>query len=182
MMLYWHFRNLQCILTAFFKSRITDPRTSVTKRFWANPLDSDWLQGIQAGTFFLYTDAARWDLGVRTGFVRAAIRNGWVIVLGGQKIIHRRPVKIFRSFDLQIRFAGWDDKWIYASHVFSQSGEAKCVSFTKIGIRKRGKLLSPVEAFKTMGFAETCPPPKTILNHFADDLDVFAQVSAPNPN
>ncbi|MBS1983029.1 MAG: thioesterase family protein [Bdellovibrionales bacterium] len=118
-MLYWHFRNWQCLLVALFKPKIAAPTLPVTKHFWANPFDSDWLHSIQAGKFFTYTDAARWELAVRSGFLGPAIKNRWVVILGGQKIIYRRPVRIFRRFSLTMQFVGWDDKWIYATHVFS---------------------------------------------------------------
>lgn len=182
-MLYWHFRNLQCILAALFKPRLSDPTVAVTKKFFANPFDSDWGSGIQAGRFFTYTDAGRWDLSIRAGFLKAALKNKWVVIMGGQKIIHRKPIKIFRSFELTMQFIGWDDKWIYAAHVFRQNNEVKCVSFTKLGIRGKGKLVEPKLVFSAMRYDQAKAPPEWLLKHFENDLEVLNKTTdylAPN--
>src|SRR5690349_9428000 len=101
-MLYWHYRNLTCFLSALFKSRLS-PQDSATKAFWANPFDTDWFSSVQAGRFFTYTDAGRWELAVRQGFIRPALKNRWVIIIGGQKIINRRPLRLFRRFTLTMK-------------------------------------------------------------------------------
>lgn len=181
MMIYWHFRNLQCILLAFFRPKIKNLRAPVTKYFWANPLDSDWMSSIQAGKFFMYTDAARWDIAIRSGFFKPALKNKWVVVLGGQKIIYRRPVKIFRRFSLTLQFVGWDNKWIYAAHVFRQNGQEKCCSFSKIGIRSKKGLVDPHEVFKSMGHTEAHPPPVYIQEYFSEDLKKLKELSSALP-
>lgn len=170
-MIYWHFRNLQCIFMAFFKPRLANPRSIVTKTFFANPFDSDWMSSIQAGRFFTYTDAARWELGIRAGFLKPAIKNRWVIISGGQKIIYRKPVKIFRFFQITMQFTGWDDKWLYAAHVFRQDGEVKCVSFTKLGLRVKRKLVNPHEVFGQMGYPGPHPVPEWVMRHFNQDIE-----------
>jgi acyl-CoA thioesterase FadM len=170
-MLYWHFRNFQCILLSLFKPRLVNPTASITRRFWANPFDSDWLLVVQAGRYFTYTDAARWELAIRGGFLKPALKNKWVVILGGQKIIYRKPIKIFRTFDLTVQFVGWDEKWIYSQHVFRQGGDVKCVSFSKIGLRGNGRLVSPVEVFNKMGFTEVIVPPGDVLQYFSADLE-----------
>lgn len=170
-MLYWHFRNLQCILAALLRPKLESPTAVVTKTFIANPFDSDWMSALQAGTFFLYTDAARWELAIRAGFLKAALKNKWVVILGGQKIIYMKPVKIWNRFQITMQFVGWDEKWIYAAHVFRQRGETKCVSFAKIGIRGRGKLVDPNQVFAQMGNPSLNPPPRWVLKHFDEDLE-----------
>lgn len=177
-MLYWYFRNIQCIIAALFKPKIKDPTTIVTKTFIANPFDSDWLSAISAGQFFTYTDSARWEIGVRTGFFKLALKHKWVVIMGGQKIIYRKPVKLFKRFQITMQFTGWDDKWLYAAHVFRQSEEVKCVSFSKIGFRCRGKMMSPIRIFELMGHSKPQPPPEWILAPFREDLQILEQASA----
>jgi acyl-CoA thioesterase FadM len=178
MMLYWHFRNLQCIVVALFKPRLSRPTAPLTKTFWANPFDSDWMNSIQAGRYFTYTDAARWELALRAGFLKPALKNKWVVILGGQKIIYRRPVKLFRSFKITMQFVGWDDKWLYAAHVFHQKNDVKCVSFTKIGLRGPGKkLVSPHEVFRSMGHTQTQEAPHWVLKHFESDVETLQEAS-----
>lgn len=173
-MLYWHFRNIQCIFSAIFRPRLTDPFQVVTRSFWANPFDSDWLSSMQAGRFFTYTDAARWEMGVRAGFLKVALKNKWVIIMGGQKIIHRRPVRIFRRFELSMQFVGWDDKWLYAAHVFRQGGDLKATSFSKLGFRGHGRLVSPREVFGQLGHADERFPPSWVMQHFARDVEILS--------
>src|SRR5688572_23978933 len=101
-MLYWHFRQIQCILSAWFKKSIS-PYQPLTKTFIANFFDSDWMNSMQAGRFFTYTDAARWEFGVRMGLVKYLWKNKLVIIMGGQKIIHRRPILLWRKFQLTMK-------------------------------------------------------------------------------
>ncbi len=155
---------------ALFRPRIRDPRTKMTSTFFANPFDSDWMNGIQAGRFLTYTDAARWGLGIRLGLLRPLFKNQWVIISGGQKLIYKRPVKIFRRFQITYQFAGWDEKWIYAAHAFLQGGETKAVVFTKLGLRKKGKLVNPHYVMAAIGFLEKNPPPEWVQKQFSEDV------------
>jgi len=180
-MLYWHFRNIQCISLALFRPKLKSPTDILTLSFWANPFDSDWLSSVQAGRFFTYTDAARWELAVRAGFLKPAFKNRWVVILGGQKIMYRRPLKIFRKFQITMQFVGWDTKWIYAAHVFRQGSDVKCVSFSKIGLRARAGLVNPNSAFAAMGHIETKPPPVWVLRHFQEDLESVQAASKALP-
>ena len=170
-MLYWHFRNIQCLIAALFKSRIT-PTETITKHFWANPFDSDWLQGLQAGRYFTYTDAARWEIAARLGFLKMSLQKKLVLIIGGQKIIYRRPVRIFRRFRLHLRILGWDEKWLYAAHTFEQGGETKCLLFTKIGLRQKRKLYSPILALEELKHRQQIPP-QWILDQFQNDANLL---------
>jgi acyl-CoA thioesterase FadM len=177
-MLYWHFRQIQCIIAALFGARLTDPTTKMTSSFFANPFDSDWMNTIQAGRFLTYTDAARWGIGIRIGFLRAAFRHRWIIISGGQKLIYKRPVKIFRRFQITYQITGWDHKWMYVVHVFRQSGEEKCLVLSKLGFRSRGQLADPHVVFASVGYDERKIPPNWIVSQFAADLDVFKTASS----
>jgi acyl-CoA thioesterase FadM len=141
--------------------------------FWVNPFDSDWFHGIYAGRFLTYTDAARWDLGVRIGFLKHAIRNQWVTITGGQKLIYKRPVRIFRRFQITYQITGWDDKWMYVAHVFKQQGEIKALVLTKLGLRSKGKLTNPHDVFALLGHGGRRPPPQWICEEFKRDLEVL---------
>jgi acyl-CoA thioesterase FadM len=173
-MLYWYFRNVQCIVRAFFKSKI-DPTKTMTSTFWANPFDSDWMNSIYAGRYFTYTDAVRWEQGVRSGLFKYCFKKKLVVILGGQKIIYRRPVKLFRRFNIVVKIAGWDDKWIYAAHKFMQFDKTCVVSFTKIGLRRNGKLYSPIETFKGLGFSHV-QTPGWVEKHFQNDVETLKEI------
>jgi acyl-CoA thioesterase FadM len=162
------------LVAAFFRRRLRVPNEIIRKTFFANPFDSDWGQSIQAGRFFTYTDAARWEVAVRIGFLKGAIKNKWVIIMGGQKIIHRRPVRIFRRFTMTIQIVGWDDKWMYAAHAFRQGEELKCVTYSKIGLRGKRGLVSPIEAFHLLGHPHIAPA-SWVLKHFETDVDAFRE-------
>ena len=173
-MLYWHFRILQCILMSFFKSKVR-PDQTLTSTFWANPFDSDWMNSIQAGRFFTYTDAARWEIAVRMGFMKLALRKKLIVILGGQRIIYRRPVRIFRRFNIVMRLTGWDEKWMYAAHSFEQSGKVCCVSLSKVGLRTKEGLHSPIKALEELGYRQIIPP-EWVLEHFKSDLETLETI------
>ena len=175
-MLYWHFRNFQCILCSFFRKKI-NPTEIISRKFFANPWDTDWGNSIQAGRFFTYTDAARWEIAGSLGFLKQSWKKKWVVIIGGQKIIYRHPVRIFKFFNLNMRILGWDDKWFYAAHKFEQKSKTCCVSFTKIGLRTNGKLFSPIQAFQQIGFEQIIPP-QWLLKHFQNDLETIQEMES----
>lgn len=98
------------MLAAFLKPRMRAADEVLRQTFVANPFDSDWMNSTYAGGFLTYADAARWGFIIRMGFFGLSLRKRWWTILGGQKIIHRRPVKIFRRVQLEIQLAGWDEK------------------------------------------------------------------------
>lgn len=111
------------------------------------------------------------------GMFGPMIKNKLVVIMGGQKIIYRHPVKLFKTFELAVQFSGWDEKWLYASHCFRQGGKACCISYSKVGFRRAGKLLSPLEAFKLFGLVVGVDKPKWVDSVFEKDLDLFGDVS-----
>jgi len=157
------------MLFGLLKSK-THITSTITHRYWANPFDSDWCNVINAGRYFTYTDAARWEIAGRTGFLKFLLKNKWVMIAGGQKIIYRRPVKIFRRFHLKSKIVGWDDKWIYTSFEFKQHNKTCSVLFTKLGIRSKEGLFSPINALSKLG-QDQINPPDWVLKHFQDDIE-----------
>jgi hypothetical protein len=172
-MLYWHFRNFQCMVYGLLGKRLANPWVPLVRSFFANPFDSDWFRSIQAGRFFTYTDAARWEIAFRIGFLKPALKNKWVVILGGQKIVYRKPVKIFRKFQLEMKLDGCDDKWFYAVHHFRQDNQLKCVSFSKIGIRGPKGLVNPFEVVKHLGNHEIKRPSLQYMKYFDNDREIL---------
>jgi hypothetical protein len=130
-----------------------------------------------AGRFLTYTDAARWELPIRLGFLRPALKHGWVIIMAGQKMVHRRPIRIFRKFEISIQLTGWDEKWFYVRHAFRQKGDTKGMVFSKIGIRNRKGLVAPREIMEAMGYSPDLSPPASMLELFASDLACLESAS-----
>lgn len=39
-------------------------------------------------------------------------------VLASQKTIYKKPLKMFRKFNITIKFEGTDEKWVYHKQIF----------------------------------------------------------------
>ncbi len=99
-----------------------------------------------------------------------------VVILGGQKIIYRRPVRILRRFKLVMRITGWDDKWMYVSHYFEQNGTVSAAVISKIGMRSSAGLYSPKKAMEELGYSHMAPE-DWILKTFRDDLETLGSIA-----
>ncbi|MGB5229655.1 MAG: acyl-CoA thioesterase, partial [Eudoraea sp.] len=93
------------------------------RTFKVRLFDCDGLRVMTAWKYPAYMDFMRWELIARSKLYRAIVKRGLAPTLGSQKIIYRKPLKLWTKFDVVLKTAGWDDKWVYHIHKFEQDGE-----------------------------------------------------------
>lgn len=135
-------------------------------------LDCDALRIMSAYQYPIYMNFSCWDLFVRSGLLSAAIKNRWSPLVGSQKIIYRKPLKRWTSFNLKASYAGWDENWFYYQHFFVQEDKVKAVGTTKIAAWKQGGIIPVKTVFEEAGINyEKKVPPTWVANHFNEDRD-----------
>lgn len=95
--------------------------------------------------------------------------------MGGQKLIYRKPILLFRKFKILIRLAGWDEKWFYVTHCFIQNDDTKCVVLCRLGIRNSAGLVQPGKIMESLNFSRVKMAPDWILDSFNSDLEILAK-------
>ncbi len=171
-MIWYLFLLATSMLGALRKSKIlfTDAFTS-RYRVW--PWTTEVCTALQAGQYFNYCDAIQWEFNVRTGVIPYVLKNKIGIYVAGRKIIHRRKIPVFQSFEVRAQVLGWDEKFMYVLHVFHHHGTLFAVSGAKMGISRGARLWSPSLALAELGYSESPKVPDWVSRWFSEDVDVI---------
>lgn len=171
---YWY-RVLSLLLFRKLYGKL-DPEVVLTRTFRVRLFDTDGFRVMTAFKYAAYMDLIRWELIARSKLYQAIIQNGLAPVLGSQKIVYRKPLRVFTKFTLELETAGWDDKWIYHVHRFKQGGETKAIGITKALIWKRDKPHILHDILVQAGAKDLDnPPPEWVAALFTDDTEMLTR-------
>ena len=102
----------------------------------------------------------------------AAIKNKWSPLVGSQKTIYGKLLKIWTKFNVKASYAGWDERWFYHQHFFIQNDQVKAVGTTKFAAWKQGGIIPVIKVFEEAGIDyEIKIPPNWVANHYTEDRD-----------
>lgn len=158
-------------------ARYTRPRVrydaTIRRRFRVRLFDCDGLRVMTAAKYPMYMDFIRWEMIARSKMFDAIVKRGYAPTLGSQKLIYRRPLKLWTAFEVELEFAGTDDKWIYHIHRFWQRDELRAIGITRALIWKRDVPAALSEMMTFVGATELRPPPAWVAALFESDRDVL---------
>ncbi len=167
---YW-FAVLGTLIGRFFRSPLAIDET-LTRRYRVRLADCDGLRVMAAFRYPAYMDLIRWELIARSALFKAIVRRGLAPTLGAQKLIYRHPIKCWSRFELTLSVLGWDDKWVYHQHLFSQQGEVRALGITRCLVWRRDVPHVLQEVRQEAGGTEPMrPPPAWVQAMFADDKE-----------
>jgi acyl-CoA thioesterase FadM len=163
-------------------SRYTRPRVrfdaTIRRRFRVRLFDCDGFRVMTAAKYPMYMDFIRWEMIARSALFEAVVRRGLAPTLGSQKLIYRKPLKVWTTFELELELAGFDDKWIYHIHRFVQGGEVRALGITRALIWKRDVPTALADLMQAVGATEPMPPPAWVQEMFAADRELLANGAA----
>jgi len=145
---------------------------TIRRTFRVRLFDSDGLRVMTASRYPAYMDFLRWEMIARSPMYHAIVKRGLAPTLGSQKLIYRKPLKVWTRFTVELELAGWDDKWIYHIHRFEQHGEIKAIGITRALIWKRDVPSALADILREVGSPPTKDPPAWVLSLFAQDKDI----------
>ncbi|TRO65512.1 acyl-CoA thioesterase [Christiangramia sabulilitoris] len=126
--------------------------------------------------YFYYMDFIRLEILFRSKLYDHTIAKGMFPVLGSQKIIYKKPLRIWTKFKISLVLEGWDDKWIYHKQIFRRNDEIYAIGITKVAFWKNKKTQNTREIIGKSGvdFPEMSPSPE-ILRMFENDYQIIQQ-------
>ncbi|MGM5470108.1 acyl-CoA thioesterase [Flavobacteriaceae bacterium LMO-SS05] len=178
-MIYYWYTILKILILRNFQSEVSYDQT-IRRTFRVGPFDCDGLRVMTAAKYPIYMDFIRWELIARSKIFKAVVKRGLAPTLGSQKIIYRKPLKIWSKFDLILESVGTDDKWIYNVHYFEQDNEVKAIGITRALIWKRDVPTALVDIMKEIGATEITNPPEWVLNIFREDKEILEHANQKN--
>ncbi len=162
--MYVFIRLIYTLIVASFRPRIGFFDNAVTTlRVWPNDLDVNL--HVNNGRYLTLMDIGRFDLCWRAGLLQAALKRGWLPVIGTAQIVFKKSLKPFQKFELHTKLFWWDEKWFYLEQTFYSGGELYARALVKGVFRSKGRNV-PVKVFaETMGIDLTFADlPEVIAN------------------
>ncbi len=130
-------RILITIIRAQFRKSVNpDEEVSLNFRVWISDVD---LSVMNNAAMLAITELGRWDVMVRTGFLKYARTNRLYLPLASISAQFRRPLKRFQKFQLKTQLIYWDEKWIYISHRIVRKEKTIAVALAKVTLKKGKK-------------------------------------------
>lgn len=174
-MFYYWFFVIKTLIFRPFQSEL-DMLTPISRTFRVKLLDCDGLRVMTASKYPMYMDLIRWELIARSKLFKAMYKRGLAPTLGSQKLIYRKPLKVWSQFKMVMKAVGWDDKWVYFTHYFVQDGEVKAIGVARGLVWRRDKphLLSEIIA-EADGPSYPVPPPTWVMKLFEDDKNIIEE-------
>ncbi|MFT6930827.1 MAG: acyl-CoA thioesterase FadM [Sediminicola sp.] len=171
-MIYYWYSILKILVLRNLQSEVKYDQT-IRRSFRVGLFDCDGLRVMTAAKYPIYMDFVRWELIARSKLFNAIVKRGLAPTLGSQKIIYRKPLKIWSKFDVVLKSVGMDDKWIYHVHYFEQENEVKAIGITRALIWKRNVPTALTDIMKEVGATEKTVPPSWVLKIFEDDKEII---------
>lgn len=168
---YW-FTIGRMLVSRYTRPRVR-PDVTIRRRFRVRIFDCDGLRVMTAAKYPMYMDFIRWEMIARSPLFDAIVKRGLAPTLGSQKLIYRRPLKVWTTFVVELELAGFDDKWMYHIHRFLQNGEVRAIGITRALIWKRDVPTALPELLTFVGITEPRPAPPWVLALFANDRDIL---------
>ncbi len=139
-------------------------------------LDCDTFRYMSNAKYAYYMDFIRFEKMFRSKLFANTVKKGIYPVLGSQKIIYKRPIKMWTTFKITLVMEGWDNKWVYHSQVFEQHNEICAIGYTKAAFWKNKKAQDIKTILKNCGVnILEKKVPKDIYDLFNSDYHLLSE-------
>ena len=174
-MLYYWYRIIRILVERNFQKPV-DVEDELTRTFSVRLFDCDGLRVMAAFKYATYMDFVRWEMIARSKLYKEMILKGFAPTLGSQKLIYRKPLKLWTKFTVRLRTVGWDEKWVYHMHKFEQGGEIKAIGFTRALVWRKDKPQILSEILRSIGVRDlNMRAPNWVLSLFENDKEIISK-------
>ncbi|RKS53510.1 acyl-CoA thioesterase FadM [Gillisia mitskevichiae] len=171
-MIYYWYTILKILVLRNFQTSVNYDET-IRRTFRVGLMDCDGLRVMTASKYAVYMDFIRWELIARSQLYKAIVKRGLAPSLGSQKIIYRKPLKVWSKFDVVLENVGWDEKWVYLVHNFEQNKEVKAVGVVRALIWKKDIPSALSDIMNEIGAPLSRKPPEWVSEMFKDDKEII---------
>ena len=121
---------LRLFLVLMFQSRGRSASalsaTRVHTRVMPNDLDLN--RHVNNGRVLTIADLGRMDWFFQTGCLRAAMKHGWLPIIGDATGRFIKQLKLFERIEIESRMLGWGEKWAFMEHrIFRRDGKLAAI-------------------------------------------------------
>ena len=173
-MIYYWLHSLYIFLGGRFFWKKVNITEALSRTRRVSILDCEGMRYMNNSKYFFYMDLIRFEVLFRSKLYDATLKKGIFPMLASQKIIYKKPLKMWTKFKITITVDGWDHKWVYHKQVFEQNGQIIAIGYTKVAFLKSKKTLDLHEILKEAGV--TIPqrkPSEAVLALFESDYELL---------
>jgi len=128
--------------------------------------------------YFYYMDLIRFEVVFRSKLYEHTIKKGMTGVLASQKIIYKKPLKMWKKFEITLQMDGSDEKWVYHRQIFKQGEQICAIGFTKAGFWKNKKAQDMRQILIDSGAEDRIRPPSAeMLSMFQNDYQFLKNLT-----
>lgn len=173
-MIYYWFHLLYIFLGSRFFWKKVNLESNLTRSRRVSILDCEAFRFMANSKYFYYMDLIRFEVLFRSDLYKNTIKKGMFPVLGSQKIIYKKPLKRWNTFDITLVLEGWEDNWVYHRQVFKRNDEIYAIGITKVGFWKNNKTQNMRDIIANCGvIKKDMIVSQDILDLFKDDYDII---------
>jgi acyl-CoA thioesterase FadM len=99
----------------------------------------------------------RFDLAVRSGFLRAVHHEGWGLTVGGASVRFRHRVPPFSRICLRSRVVGHDDRWFYFHQTIERCDRLCSAALVRTAVIENGRLVPVARVLEALGRPAAAP-------------------------
>lgn len=144
------FRMIYLLVASFSKPRlpVENPGNSLTLRVLPNDLDIN--MHMNNGRYLTICDLSRVDMFIRSGLAKTMIQEKWMPIISEHTMKYKRPLGLFKKYDVKMEVSHWDEKSFYMLHTF-WVGEKLVAEGTSTGvILGKSGVVPPVDVMATV--------------------------------
>ena len=137
----------------------TQPFMSVIKRkFRVGLADIDFNMHVNNSRYMVFMERGRWDHSVQTNTWDVMVKQKLNSIIAGIEMGYIREIRFGKPFDLETRFIGWDNKYVYLEQRFVVADKIYAYGLVKAVYFQRGQLIEPSAAMALLGVQQASQP------------------------
>lgn len=133
---------------------------TVSRKFRVGLADIDFNMHINNARYMVFMERARWDHPVQTGTWSLMLKERLNFIVAGIEMGYIREIRIGKRFEVETRYLGWDDKYVYMEQRFVADGKIHAYGLVKGIFLHKAKRIDPsgvAEMLELNGVSEALP-------------------------
>lgn len=173
-MIYYWIQLFITFISSYYLSDKVLVNSTITTKHRVNICNCEGFRYMSNTRYISYMDFIRFSLTFKSNLFHETIKKGIIPILASQKVIYKKPLKLWDVFTVTLTNEGWDDKWVYHKHTFKKDNCIYAIGYTKVAFWKKKKVQNMIEIIHNCDSSiKLHPPTKLILNLFENDAKLL---------
>lgn len=166
-----YLRLVLLLLRKIFRRQRLHPLDKSVVRFRCLPLDCDYNLHLTNARYFSFCDLARIGAMMDRGILGRLISRGMTPIVTASNASYFKDIQLFKTFEIQSRILGWDERFWYFQHDFLQDGQLKGTILAKGLFVEKRKVIPFLEIMRISGYDLPSPELPAYVREWSSVVD-----------